>query len=154
MKIYLSYIYLFLLFGKREKYIVITFISLLSITVKFFTNLTFYNSPLSFSYNYIYFFLFLLYITSWKQFPPLSFPPRSSTLLLHFSSEKGRPPVDVNQTWHMYLIVAVDLKSTPPIKAGRVNPAGGKWCKSSWKSQTELLLPLLEIPQEDQTTQP
>lgn len=46
-------------------------------------------------------------------------------VLPHFSSEKGRPPMNINQT-HIAGQVAVRLGTIPTIKAEQGNPGGGK----------------------------
>lgn len=81
--------------------------------------------PVGFSFNiYLIVCLFLILPFPLLPIPSPTFPLTTQLqLLLFFSSEKGRPPIDTNQLW--YIQLAVRRGTFSPTKAIWGSPVGG-----------------------------
>lgn len=93
----------------------------------------------------------------------LSLYPDAGTFLFIIFSKSPPPCLLFRPTSHFFIFlqersgfphqVTVRLGPSSSIKARQSHPLGGKAPKSRQKSQTQLLSPLLGLPQKDQATQ-
>lgn len=99
-------------------------------------------------------FSWCIHFISWLQFPllsPSSLPPLLYLPFQHFSSEKERPPMVINQLWHINLQLRLDASS--PTEAKGSIPVEGKGLKDRQENKRQALLPLFRVQHEDQGTQ-